>query len=223
MKEHGLMFITPLVQAINEDKKIQTRRIMKIQPEYSEGMGKWVLYPKQHPEVYTDLIKVLNYCPYKVGDLIWVKETWAESCDAWGTPVYMYRAGGAVFIGEDNEILGDCDELDMVSIDNFPANGRWKPSIFMPKKAARTWLKITALDFERLQDISEEDAKKEGIFGVSKDSVLTKYTHTTDGKWQDLPRTAKKAFETLWQSINGKESWEANPWVWKIVFEKHTK
>jgi hypothetical protein len=78
---------------------------------------------------------------------------------------------------------------------------------------------------ERLQDISEGDSKNEGIIEVTKDGTLSKFcvSMDTSTSWQDMPRTAKNAFQSLWQSINGSESWEANPWVWVIEFERMEK
>src|SRR6185312_12182689 len=103
---------------------------------------------------------------------------------------------------------------------------KWKPSIFMPRNRSRLTLEITAIRVERLQDISEQDALADGIQTFSKDGQLKKYwpCDPVDGemkcKWVDLPRSAIKAYQSLWESINGAGSWDNNAWVWVIEFKK---
>lgn len=202
MKERPILFSTPMVRAILEGRKSQTRRIMKPQPEYSEGMSKWVLYPKQHPTVYADLINAYKYCPYgQVGDILWVRETWAyrRPIDAeqdWCS--YYYYAT-------------DYDEY----VD------RWKPSIFMPKEASRLKLKVTNIRVERIQGISYEDAVLEGIESSNEFQSNEGYLHQyKDYIVDDFALDAVDSYHTLWESINGKYSWQSNPWVWVIEFER---
>lgn len=117
---------------------------------------------------------------------------------------------------------------------------RWHPSIHMPKEAARIWLKVKDVRVERLQEITDEQAEKEGIRGYSKDGKLYKYAVTdnwwidyhskhrglfTGSWWQDMPRTAKEAFFYLWNSTIKKSDldrygWDANPYVFVIEFEQ---
>lgn len=82
---------------------------------------------------------------------------------------------------------------------------KWKPSLFMPKDACRIFLKVTDVKVERLQDITEAEAKAEGV------------------QVADCCHAYYHGFSLLWQKINGKESWEANPWAWCISFEKIEK
>jgi hypothetical protein len=111
--------------------------------------------------------------------------------------------------------------------------GGWKPSIHMPKAAARIWLQVTDIRVERLQDITEEDAIKEGVRSnecsdVSKcPSLFCKSNgcagageyHRYPVDYDDEPcYSAVESFESLWQSINGPESWEANPFIWRVAF-----
>lgn len=100
--------------------------------------------------------------------------------------------------------------------------GAWRPSIHMPRTAARLFLKITDIRVERLQDITEEDAKGEGIRAFTKDGELYKYCHIDDFVWRDGVRTAKEAFQNLWDSIGAKSGneWDVNPWVWVVEFER---
>jgi hypothetical protein len=95
---------------------------------------------------------------------------------------------------------------------------KWKPSIHMPKDVCRIWLEVTNVRAERLHDITEEDARAEGIREFTKDDKLCKYG-LPDWNWQDMFRTAKQSFMQLWCMINGFESWNENPWVWVIEFK----
>jgi hypothetical protein len=96
----------------------------------------------------------------------------------------------------------------------------WKPSIHMPKNAARIWLEVTDVKVERLHDISEEDAKAEGVgAGFQMNAGWPDYLHIQNGVCSVTQDTASVSFGTLWEFINGKESWEANPWVWVVSFK----
>jgi hypothetical protein len=96
---------------------------------------------------------------------------------------------------------------------------KWKPSIFMPKKKCRIFLEITDVRVERLQDISEEDAIAEGIkkTWINDDIKQCRFkNYINDGKGSKSPIDS---FNSLWVSINGKDSWKANPWVWVYEFK----
>jgi hypothetical protein len=91
---------------------------------------------------------------------------------------------------------------------------KWKPSIHMPKEAARIWLEVTEVRVERLHDITEEDAIAEGVEKLNnwwKD-------YTSDQDAYDM-QTAMCSFDSLWKKINGEESWNENPWVWVVSFK----
>ena len=108
-----------------------------------------------------------------------------------------------------------------------PLSG-WKPSIFMPKEAARIFLKVTNVRVEKLQDISEEDAIAEGIAVSSKVGSDGHYYYKDYNDTTDWPEVgwmhASTSFQTLWQSINAKKyPWESNPWVWVYDFERIEK
>jgi hypothetical protein len=90
-----------------------------------------------------------------------------------------------------------------------PDDVRWRPSIHMPRWASRITLRITDIRVERLQDISEDDARAEGVKPLDYAAH-----HVADGCG------ARIAFEQLWNTINGPGAWEANPWVWVVAFER---
>lgn len=213
MKAHPILFSTPMVQALLEGRKSQTRRIMKIQPKHPElnfgwaNMGERWHYPPVAPMID---IK----CPYgQPGDALWVKETWLKCSDG-----YVYRTnhyGDTVLVAKNGN--------------TFDKSVKWKPSTYMPREAARIFLRVTDIRVERLQDITEEDVIAEGIdvfnnpcaafgsHGKYYDYSQKHRTHTVADK---LLNTAKESYKTLWESINGEGSWDANPWVWVIKFKR---
>lgn len=190
-----ILFNTEMVQAILEGRKTVTRRVLKL-PSYIEQNenGLYTLfadgdccYENQSMEEVKDYIKP----PYAAGDILYVRETW-HVCKG----KYIYRAGF-------NKGL---DALPLV---------KWKPSIHMPKAAARIFLKVTNVRVERLQDITEEQAKAEGSnVGIS---------------WTEkLEHSSIERFEMIWNSTLKKDQisnygWEANPYVWVIEFEQISK
>lgn len=187
MKSKPILFSTPMVQAIFDDRKTQTRRIIKPQPKDDLSFLGWKL-PEYVQVAFGRGVKTdsLHKFPFgQVGDVLWVRETWQNSEN---NVYYHYKA--------------DFTE---------PGKG-WKPSIFMPKDAARIWLKITDVRVERLNDISAEDSQKEGITWNQGEEWEAKYQNAYSYK-----------FKMLWDSINGEESWNANPWVWVIEFERIEK
>jgi len=138
--------------------------------------------------------------PYKAGDLMFVKEDYATLKDG-GRLIAFYKADA------------DSDELKSIGYSQV------KPSKFMPRWASRFTLKITGVRVERLQDISEEDAIAEGVESWL-DSLPNDFRKSR-GILCDNYHTIQ--YRQLWKSINGKDSWEANPWVWVLDFIVHNK
>lgn len=189
MKERPILFNSQMVQAIFEGRKTQTRRVAKCFGD----LDKPIMFDDGSWNAIGTQCGMMTQvaCPYgKVGDRLWVRET-------------FHLAGfGMVDYKADN-------------INIRPA--KWKPSIFMPKWASRITLEITNIRVERLNDISENDAKAEGIecwmdFG---DEVYKDYL----GRHHAL-NTPQFAFKSLWESINGFDSWQNNPWVWVVEFKR---
>ena len=195
-----------MVQAILEERKTQTRRTKGLE-SINENPDNWTFIGfdgkffnfqnNANPTIMTGIP-----CPYgKPGDILWVRETFAEYYDPNGhlhTPIIAYKAD---------------DNANPV---------RWKPSIHMPKAAARIWLEIVSVRVERLHDISEQDAVCEGVERIA-DYGTTGYKLYTDPDKAYSDIDAKWSFESLWESINGKDSLEANPWVWVIEFKQIQK
>lgn len=219
MRERPIIFSGPMVQAILDGKKTQTRRIVgdDLCEEFEEpdfgiareeghsGPGLYV-WESEYPEEGSRLIRGNRYgIP---GDRLWVRETWGVDCI------------GALPIRQ-------IDALRFRATDtrqSTPDLG-WRPSIHMPRWASRITLEITGLRVEPLQLImkSKTDARAEGIRAFSKDNVLEKFCWTKEGDrrpWAHMSRDPRDAFIDLWQSINGAGSWAANPWVWVIEFKR---
>jgi hypothetical protein len=192
MKERPILFSAPMVRALLDGRKTQTRRIAK---------------PGTVVPIPPGLIgEVVLPCPYgQPGDRLWVREThafiWPEDYppERLQDHEIQYRADtdGKCFAGEWPEEERDNEERP-----------KWKPSIFMPRWASRILLEITDVRVERLQDISEEDARAEGV------EISDEWTGCAD----DLSGSHVKSYQFLWESINGTGSWDANPFVWVISF-----
>ncbi len=177
MKETGLMFKAPLVRSILDGTKTQTRRIAKEFAGRDDLDAILRRFPNQ------------NGCPYGgPGDRIYVRETF---CYQWS---------------DERGWLDECWFRATTPDVEHPDGGEkspWKPAIHMPKTVARIWLEITGVRVERLQDISEADAKAEGVDA---------------GKYLGLDRAYARAFSELWESTGG--NWAANPWCWVIDFKR---
>lgn len=195
--EKPILFSTPMVNAIIERRKTQTRRVIKPQPNLVnlKNFGYSAFTPEKHISLRGEIIdlgygEVFIKEKYKKGDILWVRETWALPVDRDGNDAgYQYKA--------------DYDGSEW---------WKWKPSIFMPKEACRIWLEVINIEPQRLHDISEEDAMAEGI-------SLPNYAEQAI---KDIKQPEpSEIFKQLWIKINGEKSWFENPWVWKIEFKIH--
>lgn len=234
MKERPILFNAPMVRAILDGSKTQTRRVLKKQPYVSRTnppsfsdieVGDLFVCPDMLPtgpergRVIAECTSAGTYhcmgqtafaekhSPYGVsGDRLWVRETW--SCDF----ANHYPCDPVWYAADDDRRL-DIEVRDGVRGIYSPESGvmvpfRWRPSIHMPRWASRITLEITGVRVERLQDISYDDARAEG-WNPSAD----------DGK-NPNPLDPKSWFLNLWSQINGPDSWTANPWVWVIEFKR---
>jgi len=196
MKEHPIIFSSPLVRAILEDRKTQTRRVIKPQPEIVDKEPRyrkntWALWSDKIPKYKGGLIVS---CPYgKPGDLLYVKETWRP-------------------IASSEQLLYRADIYNVMAWDEF---GKWHPSIHMPRWASRITLEITDVRVERVQEISEENAIAEGMQGdiYGEDMGISPRVDS---------HSVRINFMDLWDSINLKRGygWDVNPWVWVLGFKK---
>ncbi len=217
MVEKPILFSGPMVQAILAGVKSQTRRIVKPQPQLDQ-FGSEIKCERYHPtkinnrtgEAYPgeEVFGFANedsgwVCPYgQPGDRLWVKETFGVHKDCPAKKISEIGVGWVCYRADKS---GMC-----------PASlvENWKPSIFMPRKLSRITLEITKIRVERVQEISEEDARVEGApFLLA--PIL-----------DEPPIASIKAngyrvgFSEIWYGINGQKSWDANPWCWVLEFKK---
>lgn len=183
-----ILFNTEMVRAILDGRKSCTRRTVRHDVEAILNSP----YHKDHPEVEDkQIISKLCMPPYQPGDILYVRETFIQAA----AHIFWYKADGKSWMSKD--LL-------------------WKPSIHMPKEAARIWLKITDVRVERLQEISAESALAEGA---------DKYIHTNGELNENLTITS---FIGIWNSTIKKSDldrygWNTNPWVWVIEFVRCEK
>nr|WP_141972969.1 hypothetical protein [Serratia marcescens] len=210
MKERPVIFNGEMVRAILDGRKTQTRRVIA-------NVGSDNCIPLQKPTktkdgIFTHVMDAPGHglCPFgQVGDRLWVRETFM---DLTGTGIEATTGKFEGFAYRADTPAGSYgDEV------RKEYGLKWTPSLHMPRKACRILLKITAVRVERLNDISEEDAKAEGVKPAG--DMLPDYPDTFLTPKGDFA-TAKVAFQRLWQSIYGEESWAANPWVWVIEFKQ---
>jgi len=202
MKERQILFKGDMVRAIMDGRKTQTRRVVKFNKKLSENMMEG---------------EAAEWCPYgRPGDRLWVRETHGfrehPRCRIYYKADMMSYGldGGWATPNEDS--IGICNP-QKIGVDIGKPN-KWRPSIHMPRWASRINLEVLNVRVERVQDISEQDAKAEG--GEKE----------VDGSLP-VDETYQFAFANLWQRINGKPrkdgvdiSWYANPWVWVVEFKK---
>ena len=208
MKEYPIIFNTEMVRAILEDRKTQTRRIMKPQPIFKDGQvefKKAICFEYQWQSIFP------SYYPFgKVGDRLWARETWADMVCV-----------GSTEKGKGKGENSPCYKASSDATDLKILKGYWKPSIHMPRWASRITLEITDIRVERVQDISEEECRKEGLKQHSKKDIHgTQFMYYEDYSGNNNYCTARASFKHLWNSIYGKGAWERNDWVWVLSFKK---
>ena len=206
-----ILFNTEMVRAILAGRKSCTRRICKDANEYTvpdmdfynadrRTYAVHNFVDKEHTE---QLSTAERTCPICTGDILYVRETWKESPKGY----YYYE---------------DWQKDDIADVT------KWKPSIHMPKEAARIWLKVIDVRVERLQDITYNGALREGSEGIRCDHVALGVHGCTDCMntgWIEPPQVE---FMQIWNSTIKKSNldrygWDANPWVWVIEFERCEK
>lgn len=230
MKERPILFSAPMVRALLAGTKTQTRRVVKPQPD-EHGLNRHGdVWPKNWK--WFDSSGLDHRCPYgQPGDRLWVREAFSgPRCEEEFAPSAWYQADNIWYWADGN-----------------PSSGDWtkpRPSIHMPRWASRILLEIVAVRVERLQDISESDAKAEGCQPDTPETWWQGYIHMEsiddlvhvtskgeappDGMIEPkkmkprthLLRSAKDHYRALWEYINGPGSWAANPFVWVVEFRR---
>ena len=223
VKERPILFSGPMVRAIREGRKTQTRRVLKPHPvsmgvsSYGGERQGYTWKPESLNRSWNEddanpyrgaslaTAALACECPHgKPGDRLWVRETFCDlNTTEWGRPCLAFAA--------------DCKDDPHSERLRQEYGYRWTPSIFMPRWASRLTLEVVSVKVERLQGISRADAVAEGIY-------LNENDFWTAGKMGpgkvlaglDCPEAA---YGRLWEFINGPGSWLVNPWVWVVEFK----
>ncbi|WP_370516379.1 hypothetical protein [Herbaspirillum sp. CAH-3] len=222
MKERPILFSAPMVRAILSGDKTQTRRIAKDvrHPDLGNVYTPGALVLEREPQHVIE-----RACPYgRPGDRLWVRETWGVVSHTWDDDGAMidwtpdrpatkihelpfgrgYYSGHVIYAADgSHEWAGDDDG-------GGEPRSLWHPSIHMPRAASRILLEITGVRVERLQDISDFDAEDEGT------RVWAAEVQKNGNKFSSI----RSAWQAMWESINGPDSWQANPWVWVVEFRR---
>ena len=236
MKERPILFSGEMVKAILAGQKCMTRRVVRkdISNQFDIDVDNTVAaYINQFTGDSCDPVEI---CPYgTVGDRLWVRETWYYE-----EHMHDSTAGGPDLPGDlySHRLVFKADCPDYPVNVGVGQHG-WRPSIFMPRWASRITLEVTDLRAERLQDITEGDAEKEGMPDEVPMSPV--YCPVCEGRgFRDAYHpvslgymeidcrecdTARKKFKNLWDSINGRgrkpgKAWDDNPWVWVVEFRR---
>ena len=214
MKERPILFSGPMVRALLAGTKTMTRRVVKAPvdfigagwkdgPDWNDP-GSWGWEDPENPSHFLTLAREpsredCSYpiaCPYGVpGDRLWVREAFVSGYEADDSGYLITEDADGNELDERVWYRADCEDFRWYGDDGESVPVPWKPSIHMPRWASRLTLEITGVRVERVQEISEADAIAEGC-------------DSADG------------FRELWGSINGDGAWDANPWVWVVVFRQ---
>ncbi|AIR90191.1 hypothetical protein [Pseudomonas cremoricolorata] len=208
-KERPILFSAPMVRAILDGRKTVTRRPARIQPRSKGDIGSYGVGQPfiRHP----DPAKRNPECPYgRPGDRLWVREAWAADAQVDSiTPRDLSHGEPIAYPADGSVRQTGCAMI---------SQGRGRPSIHMPRWASRILLEITDVRVERLQHITEDQAKAEGVRLYTDHAELGDWWHVEG--IETYSSDPRKSFELLWTGINGAESWEVNPWVWVVEFKR---
>ena len=212
MKATRILYSPAMARARRAGIKTQTRRLVKPQPNaradlvvqpFADGRQHFAA-PDPHADDLLLLVGDVPACPYgQPGDLLLPVEPWRAPVEFDRAAPRDIPAGVAIWL-----------EANGAAPAGF---GRYRHARFMPRHLAAERDEITAVRVERLQDISAEDAIAEGIEPASVPGRFRIYGRATDGADMDTPRIS---YHSLWESINGPDSWDANPWVWVLSFRR---
>lgn len=215
IKERPILFSTPMIKALLEGRRTVTRRIIKPQPIQTPGTPVWWLEKEFEGESFIGDEDIRSHLFHNVygdkgtpygavyadgtADRLWVKETWQA-----------YNQAGASYSSLSREEKDQAELYNWAVVskatnpeDKSPGDP-WIPSIFMPRWASAITLEITDVRVEKVQEITEEDARAEGVEPFHLPTGATLY---------------KPAFASLWNEINGPDAWDRNNWVWVISFK----
>jgi uncharacterized protein YqfB (UPF0267 family) len=217
MSVKPILFNTAMVKAILDGRKTVTRRLVKLPSNITrQEDGTYTL--RENRAIYENqsMEQIQPYIeePYKPGDILYVRETWQKAYELDDFDQIIEETGRYLYAAGPEDVLPHFTHWLDPNTGEYKEQMPWKPSIHMPKEAARIWLKVTAVRVERLNEMTASESVKEGI-------SLPKEFDTKE-------RAYILAFADLWDSTIKKTEldeygWYANPWVWAIEFERCEK
>lgn len=228
MRERPILFSTPMVQAILDGRKTVTRRVVKPQPPEDDApLAAGWFHPETDggPGPHTFGVYGSDWhvrCPYGApGDRLWVRETWSAR-DERG----FWAASTRDVDQERDEIVYHAPCLTP----RQPAPPRWLSPLYMPRWASRITLEVVSVRVERLHEITEADARKEGLDWVSPQPFGERWDDDREDPREvgypdvgEVSGFARDNFRRHWDQINGKRApWMSNPWVWRVEFRRCT-
>lgn len=222
-----ILFSGPMVRAILDGQKTQTRRLCKQAVDHGETAhavcpareSGYIAWFSQQPSPAEEIAAFTKQqyqhgfkSPYSPGDMLWVRETWQPNPEA-----------GSSFDGAKIPSDAVCYRADL-SVEDARESGTWKPSIFMPKLAARLFLRVTDVRVQRLQEISEADVVAEGVAMTDEYLEYIEWVANVAGGVPHTTVSPREFFGDLWDRLYKKRApWESNPWVWVYTFERVEK
>ena len=232
MIERGILFSAPMVRALLDGSKTQTRRVVKMPPSwdcivYADwGNGWWPFRSDDGENPNYDNNEIPLNCPYgQPGDRLWVRETWRGVVEI-SPPGAPVEHGVARYVPDQQH----CRRVEYAATQESDGEP-WRPSIHMPRWASRILLEIVSVRVERLQDCSEVDAIAEGTTHIRNQTWDREHFPAWRYMFEEAVAAGVKppigpspaqAYEKLWESINGAGSWDTNPWVWVVEFKRVT-
>jgi hypothetical protein len=237
MKERPILFSGPMVRALLDGSKTQTRRVVKL--PHDNRLGIWEpttvggpnggrtasgeTVPFQGAIWHTRTGDSLT-CPHgQPGDRLWVRETHEVNRIGYeeGPNAPARHYAGVKYRADDGRAEFTISQSLYRDLDSKESCG-WRPSIHMPRWASRITLEVTGVRVERLQDISEQDAESEGVESLRNEGECWKnYVESTASCDALICLGARESFRTLWDSLAAPGAdWQANPWVWVVDFKR---
>jgi hypothetical protein len=218
IKERPILFSSEMVKAILGGRKSQTRRVLKVPKSLGEFRDVFDDEIAANGEIGIDTSIYHNVglrCPFgKVGDRLWVRETWADVTSAFDDAdevrIAAFKADSSVY-----DVYGHVVYLEKLGDSGIYVD-KWKPSIFMPKFASRITIEITGVRVQHLQQISPADLEAEGFYESHY------YCDEAGGAFGHRCTPPRDLFQNRWDWMNARRgySWESNPFVWVIEFKK---
>ena len=231
MKERGILFSDEMVRALLDGRKTQTRRAVKLREFQVTTTPGYDFIFRDRRLLWNDYRTadlIAKVCPYgKVGDRLWVRETWAPFYAGGNSLAHpqpdMHEANAIRYRATPDHVTAYPTSIS--TWETRPTSKKdhvWRPSIFMPRWASRITLDVTEVRVQRLQDISEDDARAEGCPSMIESLAGLSHLRGAEAA-RAVPShitTPREEYALLWERINGDGSWDANPWVWAITFKR---